>query len=111
MSSLQRSFTDELLETTVTASNSIKIINQHDMESLKLRDTGPGSHSRNTFSKEDKLKVRQLIISKSPFKVRCDREKKYFDQKTYNMFDSDLMKKFSKFVEIKKYLYEMHKTP
>ena len=95
----------------MTASNSIKIINQHDMKSVKLRDTGPGSHSRDTFSKEDRLKVRQLIISKSPFKIRCDREKVYFDQKTYNMFDSDLMKKFGKFVEIKKYLYEMHKTP
>ena len=111
MASLQRSFTDELLETAVTASNSIKIINQHDMASLKLGDTGPGSHSRDTFSKEDKVKVHRLIVSKAPFKTRCDKEKIYFDQETYNMFDTDVMKKFDKFVEVKKYLYEMHKSP
>ena len=109
MASLQRQFTDEQLESAVTASNTIKIVKNHDRESMGLKGVGAGKHSRDTFSVKDKAKTRKYIIERKPFDKREGTDRISFEQKSYGMFsrikDSE---DFENYVISKKDVYESH---
>ena len=109
MKSLQRSFGDQLLECAVAASNTLRIIKNHNLESLELSDLqGRGKHTQKVFSKDDEERTRSYIVKHAPFKTRD--VKHVFVQKCLTMWGDMSELDFPKFVVTKRDLYRKHRS-
>ena len=109
MNALQRSFGDQLLECAVAASNTLRIVKNHNLESLELSNLqGWGKHSQKVFTKDDEDRTRKYIVQHCPFKIRDT--KFVFEQKSHTMWEFMPDLDFPQFVVTKRNLYKKHRS-
>ena len=108
----QRCLSDELIDTAVAASNPMRIIKNHALDSLDCSDLKCGGrHAYKVFTKKDEKDVRKLMKKYSPFKIRKQESKIKHNQKSMSMFERVKSDNFPAFVATKAGLYDVHRTP
>ena len=108
----QRCLSDQLIEVSVAASNPIRIVKNHALESLQLCElkTG-GKHSHSVFSQKDTETTRNMIKKWSPFSEREPEEQVAFTQNCTSMWETIEFDEAISYIEQKKALYDIHRTP
>ena len=107
----QRCLEDELINRAVSASNPIRIIKNHALDSLNCGDLKSGGrHANKVFTEKDEKNTRKLMRKYAPFKVRNNGFKVIHVQKSMSMYERVGFENFSEFVYIKSGIYEVHRT-
>ena len=82
------------------------------LDSLQLCElkTG-GKHSHSVVSQKDRETMRNLIKKWSPFSKREPEEQVYFSQTSTSMWETIELDEAISYIEQKKALYDIHRTP
>ena len=109
---LQRCLSDELVEISVAASNPIRLVKNHALDSLELGSlkTG-GKHSHNVFSEKDEKTLKNMMRKSSPFSVRNEEDQIVFSQTSVSMWENIELDEANTYISRKKALYDIHRTP
>ena len=108
----QRCLSDQLVEVAVSASNQIRIVKNHALDSLELCDLKTeGKHAHSVFSEKDQDKTKKMMQKWAPFTQRQTEDQLTFSQTSVSMWERIDSEEVRTYIQHKKALYDIHKTP